>query len=302
MEEQLHILDNHDLENSNKLTLAALEAGKIIYLPSYSFPLQSSEESKLFSDKILDGKHKNLSFDYRTQCLGGLLQKGDEHQLAMTLKDFMKRFAEFSKQLVDTILPQYQNFLQWGRTSYRPAEIKGRPSSKRKDDTRLHIDSFPSTPVNGLRILRLFCNVNPDGKPRVWHLGEPFSKVLERFAPHIPTYNRTLAKFLYLIKATKTLRSPYDHYQLSLHNRMKLSDEYQQGVSKQRVDFPAQSTWIVFTDQVSHAALAGQFLLEQTFYLPITAMANPTLSPLKLWEKKRAEQLIKERARNNFRN
>jgi hypothetical protein len=292
MEEQLHILDNYHAnsldQNCKQLALAALEAGKVIYLPSYSFPLQGLEKSKLFTDKMLDRKHKNLSFDYRTQALGGFLLK-DEPQLALTLTAFMKRFAEFSKQLVDTILPQYQNFLQWGRTSYRPAEIKGRPSSKRKDDTRLHVDSFPATPVNGLRILRIFCNVNLDGKPRVWHLGEPFPKVLERFAADIPTYKRTVAKLLRLIKATKTLRSAYDHYQLSLHNRMKLSDEYQQTVAKQRVDFAAQSIWIVFTDQVSHAALAGRFLLEQTFYLPVTAMANPNLSPLKQWEKKRAE-------------
>ena len=33
----------------------------------------------------------------------------------------------------------------------------------RKDDTRLHVDSFPATPSGGRRILRVFSNVNPDG-------------------------------------------------------------------------------------------------------------------------------------------
>ena len=88
-----------------------------------------------------------------------------------------------------------------------------------------------------------------------------------------------------MLKSTKTLRSAYDHYQLKLHDAMKLDDAYQQSVSKQPVDFPAQSTWIVFTDQVSHAALSGRFLLEQTFYLPVEAMANPELSPARQWEK-----------------
>jgi hypothetical protein len=60
---------------------------------------------------------------------------------------------------------------------------------------------------------------------------------------------------------------------------MKLDDKYQEQVSKTRFDFPAQSSWIVFTDQVSHAALSGQYLLEQTFYLPVEHMNEPALSP-----------------------
>lgn len=55
-------------------------------------------------------------------------------------------------------------------------------------------------------------------------------------------------------------------------------------ITKQRIDFPAHSTWLVFTDHVSHAALSGQFLLEQTFYLPVDAMVAPEKSPLKQWE------------------
>ncbi len=186
--------------------------------------------------------------------------------------------------MVDSLFPTYTPHLLWGRTSYRPAEIKGRKTSKRKDDTRVHVDSFAATPVNGLRILRVFCNINPNEEPRIWHLGEPFSKVLTTFSSRIPPYNLTRAKLLKLVKATKTLRSPYDHYMLKLHDTMKLDDDYQQTLNKYRFDFPSQSTWLVFTDQVSHAALSGQFLLEQTFYLPVEAMQKPELSPLKQWE------------------
>lgn len=282
----------NDLESirvdNKELALQSLEAGKVLYFPNYAFSLQTTETEQLLTETILDGKHKNVSFDYRRQRLGGYRQHRDEAVLVTTLKAFMQRYAEFAKQLVDTLLPQYQQALLWGRTSYRPAEIKGRVSSKRKDDTRLHVDSFPASPVNGQRILRVFCNINPHGVPRIWHLGEPFAKVLNRFAPEIPNYSPIRAKFLHWVKATKTLRSAYDHYQLNLHDTMKLNDEYQQTVNKQRFDFPANSTWIVFTDQVSHAALGGQFLLEQTFYLPVDAMANPSLSPLKYWERERA--------------
>jgi hypothetical protein len=291
MDELLHTLDHDNLEllsaECKELALNALENGKVIYFPSYSFSMSPDEKNLLLSDKLLDGKHKNISFDYRTKKLGGFRQDNINASLTAVLHPFMQRYAEYSKHLIDTALPQYQGALLWGRTSYRPAEIKGRASSKRKDDTRLHVDSFPATPVNGQRILRVFCNVNPYNEPRVWHLGEPFPEVLKRFAPDLANYNRTRAKLLHLVKATKTLRSAYDHYQLHLHDSMKLSDPYQQSVQKHRFDFPAQSTWIVFTDQVSHAALSGQYLLEQTFYLPVEAMSEPELSPLKHWEREK---------------
>ena len=141
--------------------------------------------------------------------------------------------------------------------------------------------------MNGLRILRVFCNINPHGEPRVWHLGEPFDRVIQRFAKQIPDYRASVAKLLKLIKVTKTLRSAYDHYQLQLHDRMKLDDNYQQKVEKKLINFAAQSTWLVFTDQVSHAALSGKFLLEQTFYLPVSAMASPNLSPLNYWQQEK---------------
>ncbi|MBA2657906.1 MAG: Kdo hydroxylase family protein [Tatlockia sp.] len=293
MDELLYLLNVEDLEvltNYDKSkALNALEEGKVIFLPSYSFSLQNNEKALVLCDKILDGKHKNVSYDCRKQKLGGLRQ---DEALASTLKPFMHRYAEFAKELLVRLMPQYRNDLHWGRTSYRPAEVKGRQKSKRKDDSRLHVDSFPATPVNGRRILRVFSNVNPHNEPRIWHLGEPFTEVLKRFAPTIKNYSAIRAKLLHLIKATKMQRSAYDHYQLHLHDGMKLSDSYQQSTAKKLVEFPSQSSWIVFTDQVSHAALGGQFLLEQTFYLPVEAMSKPELSPLRLWEKEKQAILV----------
>ena len=83
--------------------------------------------------------------------------------------------------MVGQALPAYRDRLEIGRTSFRPVEIAGRASSWRKDDTRLHIDSFPATPVHGKRILRVFTNVNPHGRPRTWRLGEDFESVAQRF-------------------------------------------------------------------------------------------------------------------------
>lgn len=262
-------------ETISPKALDELEAGKIIYLPNKTLSLEQHEQAFL-SAKILDLKRKNISYDFLTRRITGCIK---EQELAIA--SFMQRFAEYSKSLVDNILPNYKHSLKWGRTSYRPAEVLGRKTSARKDDTRLHVDAFVATPVNGMRILRVFCNLNPEDKPRVWQVGEPFIDVVNKFAKTIPPYRKSIAYFLKWIKATKTLRSKYDHQMLHLHDQMKLDNAYQASVKKQQIDFPAHSTWIVFTDHVSHAALSGQFLLEQTFYLPVEAMQDPNLSPLK---------------------
>lgn len=293
MDRYLYTIHESGLQNIPETTkhqaISALESGKIIYLPTHFF-MPTVQEQQLLSESILHPKHKNISYDYTKRHVAGLKPKNEA--LESLMQAFMHRFAEFSIDLVEAILPQYQKGIRVGRTSYRPAEVKGRKTSKRKDDTRLHVDSFASTPVNGLRIFRVFCNINPYGEPRVWQVGESFENVMHQFAKHIPTYKVRNAKLLKLIKATKTLRSPYDHYMLHLHDTMKRDDVYQKTVSKQQIAFPAQSSWLVFTDHVSHAALSGQFLLEQTFYLPVSCMGDPSLSPLKHWEKEKSVALI----------
>ena len=260
-------------------SINSLEEGKVLFFPEYSF---SMTDSSLMSEEILDGSRKNISYDSQRKSVSA--HKKEIENLDSKLTHMMQGFADFSHQLIQQTLPSYVPHLKWGRTSFRPAQIDGRVSSKRKDDTRLHVDSFAASPVNGLRILRVFCNVNLNNEPRVWNLGEPFPQVLERFAPQIADYSPLKARVLKWVKATKTLRSAYDHYMLHLHDSMKLDDHYQQQVEKIQFDFPAQSTWIVFTDHVSHAALSGQHLLEQTFYLPVDNMAKPEHSPLRQWQ------------------
>lgn len=270
----------HPLDQNAQI---ALESGKILYVPHDNFQLSNTEQTLLTETLLKKGK-KNISYDCKTKRLSGLAkQKGLSCRHHIT-HHLMQRYAEFTYERLKTLFPDYDQSVIWGRTSYRPAEIKGRATSKRKDDTRLHVDAFAATPVQGLRILRFFCNVNPYGEPRVWHVGESFEQVLQTFAPTIPTYSNARASLLNLLKLTKSKRSAYDHNMLHLHDNMKCDDHYQQTTLKHRIEFPPSSSWIVFSDHVSHAALSGQFLLEQTFYVPVEAMKHPELSPLKQWE------------------
>lgn len=284
MDDLLHVISGTDIETTRSADansiLTSLEEGKIIYLPNY-YLNPNEDDSALLTDAFLDKRSKNISYDYTKSRLSGVVKS---NKLNANLQQFMHRYAMFSKHLVDTILPVYTPNLIWGRTSYRPAEIKGRKSSKRKDDTRVHVDAFPSTPVAGQRILRVFCNVNPFGETRKWHVGEPFADLMHKFKGQIPAYNSFVADILKLAKATKSKRTAYDHYMLHLHHKMKCDDNYQETLDKKLIEFPPNSTWLVYTDHVSHAALSGQFLLEQTFYLPVNKMHNPNLAPLSYWE------------------
>ena len=60
---------------------------------------------------------------------------------------------------------------------------------------------------------------------------------------------------------------------------------FQETCEQEAVEFPSGSTWIAFTDQVSHAAMAGQYQFEQTFLLPVDAMIDESLSPLRILER-----------------
>ena len=71
---------------------------------------------------------------------------------------------------------------------------------------------------------------------------------------------------------------------LRLHDAGKLDAAYQSGAPKADLSFAAGTTWLCFTDQVLHAALAGHCALEQTFHLPVAAMAFPERSPLRVLE------------------
>ncbi len=257
-----------------KAATEALELGQIIYFPNLSFELTTAEK-KLLEAHLIPRGQKNISYDAKAKKISGL----ENQHYQDTIVEMMHRYHDYSCQLLNALCPNYESKRYSGRTSYRPVEIKGRKSSYRKDDTRLHVDAFPSTPVNNLRILRVFSNINPHGQARFWNLGEPFQNVMQRFLPNVRAPMPFEAEILFRLKITKKKRQPYDHYMLKVHNSMKKDMNYQKNISATAMKFPPGSTWVVYTDLVSHAALEGKFVLEQTYYPPVEKMQNPTLSP-----------------------
>ncbi|HUK35315.1 MAG TPA: Kdo hydroxylase family protein [Vicinamibacterales bacterium] len=264
-----------------------LEHGDVLWQPCGFFTMEAAEQALCSPSVLASGK--NVSFDPATGRIGGSALSGDPGK---ALHGMLSRFSDEAHAVISRLCPQYASQMIRGRTSFRPIEIAGRPSTWRKDDTRLHIDAFPATPVHGRRILRVFANVNQESKPRSWRIGDSFETVARRFAPKLRMPFPGSGLGLSLLRITKTTRSPYDALMLQLHDRMKQDTEYQQTAPQTLFHFPAGSTWMAFTDQVSHAAMSGQYQLEQTFLLPIEAMIDPERSPLRVLEHVKRRRLL----------
>ena len=275
-------------EDNQARAVEALEAGRLLYLPRLSFAIGDAER-RFLSPDWSNGKAKNISYDPSQGRLRGTTSHGPDREALQVL---VGRYATMTRQLLEALLPKYRSHLIQARTSFRPVDAAGRPSSINQDDSRLHPDAFNSRPTRGLRILRVFSNVNPEGQPRVWRVGEPFEamarQILPTVRPPLPGVNVLLA----MLRITKGRRTLYDSVMLQLHNRVKANQTYQDHAPQATLSLAAGSTWIVFTDQVLHAVLSGQYLLEQTFHLPVEALCRPELSPLRVLEQLSGRVLV----------
>ena len=253
----------------------------MLRFPHLAFELFEAER-RFLDPRWADGKAKNISVRWPAAELRGAA--GGAADLA-ALQALVVRYAEHSEAFALRLVPHYRGHLRRGNTSLRPAQIAGRATSWRQDDTRLHIDAFPSNPMHGTRLLRVFCNVNPAGEPRRWRVGEAFEAHAQRYLPDTPKPLPGSAWLMQRIGVTKRRRTEYDHVMLQLHDRAKADAEFQRASPQARVDFAPGTTWVVYSDQVLHAAMDGQHMLEQTFYLDVDHLQRPETSPLQTLER-----------------
>jgi hypothetical protein len=276
-----------------------LEAGNILYFPRTPFDFPDEDIQFLLTRKQTDTAfHKNIAYRPAADRITGVDESTGPgiERLRAILRGYSQRSAKF---LDDLLLP-YAGKWKLDFASYRPLEERGRPARLRARNDLPHVDAFPTRPTNGDRILRLFTNINP-AQNRVWITSQTFEVIGPRFAkavglPRAQGKNplaRTWRSIAEAARLPGANRSPYDEFMHRCHNAMKENQEFQEGCLKQRWEFPPQSTWIVFTDFVSHAVLEGQYALEQTFIVSHEAMVRPELSPLRILEKLAGHPLTK---------
>ncbi len=268
-----------------------LEAGNILFFlrPPFGIP-QEDREFLLGQTQTSSALHKNVAYRPAEDRITGLAKS--EKVEAARLRLILKNYSQHAAQFLGELLPPYAGKWKLDFASFRPLEERGRPARLHARNDLPHFDSFPTRPTNGDRILRFFTNLNPS-QNRVWNtsqtfeaIGPDFAKSIglprERSANPVARGLRGLASALRLPGAQ---RSPYDNFMHRCHNAMKEDAKFREICPKQRWEFPPGSSWIVFTDCVSHAVLEGQYALEQTFLISRGAMVDPERSPIAILER-----------------
>jgi hypothetical protein len=267
-----------------------LERGAILFFPVPPFDFPEAERKLLLSLRARDSRfHKNISYRPGSDILRGI----EESENRLQVHSIMRRYAAEIRRFVANFLTHYADKLQMDYASFRPLEEGSRDLPLHKRNDLLHVDSFPSRPTRGGRILRVFTNLNPE-KARVWMVAERFPKLAERYAEQagLPNFTRQsrvlegLKKRLSRLALPVRDRAPYDRFMLHFHDWLKENSEFQkQTEGKERLEFPPPATWLVFTDGVPHAALSGQFAVEQTFIIPLGALLAPEVAPIRVLER-----------------
>jgi hypothetical protein len=78
---------------------------------------------------------------------------------------------------------------------------------------------------------------------------------------------------------------------LGLHDGAKADMAWQRDCPQREVAFAPGTTWVVFSDQVLHAVMSGQFMMEQTFWLSPADQQQPGHLPLRVLEQMTGRRL-----------
>jgi hypothetical protein len=280
-----------------------LEAGDILFFPSTPVPVPAEDLSFLLARQQTGSKlHKNIAYKPDLDKVSGLDAASTGQEEFERLRAIMRRYSQDVTGFLSRFLAPYQRQWRLDYASFRPEEEMSRDLPLRRRNDLLHTDAFPTRPTHGARILRFFSNINPTDA-RKWVVTDPFPKLVKQFAPHQiawPTSGNAVSRGLRSVGSAVGLgailptlkRSPYDEFMMQFHNFLKENAAFQAECPKEFVQFPPGSSWMVYTETVPHAVLAGRFALEQTFLVDHRAMVSPESAPLVVLEKMTQSTLL----------
>ena len=265
----------------------ALEAGNLVFLKGRGFALTERERTIITDPKIMSRGNEErskrngrptLTFDVATdRLLFNTIRTPERREIEAMLR----RYSVWSRNLLQTMVPEFAQACEQNRIVYRPVE--------RNRVQGLHVDSTYLYPTQGRSKLRIFCNIDPKGRPRVWEIGERFENFAQRYLPLVRVERRwfqtAVDRFASLVGVVKGQRTEYDHVLESIRSRGKSDRNYQKSAPRRIVSFPAGSAWIGLTDVVLHGGISGQHALDQVFFVPPEVMRNPSRSALRILER-----------------
>jgi hypothetical protein len=273
---------------------AQMEAGDILFFPESPVPLPPGDAAFLLGQQQADSSlHKNIAYKPNIDRLSGVDTATANPAAVERLHGIMRSYSQSVLAFLARFLAPYEAHWKLDYASFRPQEEQGRELPLRRRNDLLHTDAFPTRPTYGARILRFFSNIHPE-RTRDWIVSDPFATVAPQFAPEqiaprpdtaLSRMGKGAARAIGLGKAVPSLkRSPYDDFMMRFHNFLKENRRWQADCPKYPLQFPSGSSWMVYTDTVPHAVLAGQYALEQTILIGAEAMVRPEVSPLRVLE------------------
>lgn len=281
---------------------AQLEAGDILFFPETPIAIPADDLAFLLGQQQKDSSlHKNIAFKPAKNEVSGL-DSSDGGEARSRLTRIMANYSSAVTNFLRGFLSPYEGRWKLDYASFRPQEEQSRDLPLRRRNDLLHTDAFPTRPTQGARILRFFNNINPS-RTRNWMTTETFAELAPKFAPReiaLPrrqtALDRGMRSLVSAANAGKLLpalqRSPYDDFMMRFHNFLKENEAFQRDCVKAYWEFPPGSSWMVYTDTVSHAVLSGQYALEQTFLVAPEAMVRPEIAPLGVLEQLSGTRLV----------
>jgi hypothetical protein len=116
-------------------------------------------------------------------------------------------------------------------------------------------------------------------------VGEPFEPFVTRFLPSTQRASTFGSWLLHRLGITRGRQTAFDRLMADIRAVAKNDQGYQQTAPRTMVEFPSGSSWLAITDLAVHGAISGQHSLDQTYFLPVTAMHDPARSSLRILER-----------------
>jgi hypothetical protein len=274
----------------------ALERAEVVYFERCPIELPSEADLAFLRDGLPGSlKTKNLSYHPESDSVPRFEAAPEiQSRVEQILRSHGRRVEAYLRRA----LPDYVEGWTMGTTSFRPVEERGRRLKARSSNELVHVDAGAYGATNGARILRFFVNVHPE-RERVWGTKGSFGSLMQTHeelwqaarggdaevslakSPLDRLYSGVVggaSKLYPLVKVVDS--SPYDRAMRRIHNHMKEAPSFRDNPAGYReIHFPPMSSWMVFTDGISHSVLTGQYALVTTLLVPLKNCRNPELAP-----------------------
>lgn len=272
----------------------ALEAGNVLYLKGRGFELTDRERAIITDPKIIFRGNEQrakrngrptLTFD---MAVDRLLFNSIRMPEKREIEAMLRRYSVWSRELLETLVPDYARACEQNRIIYRPAERAQRQG--------MHVDTTYLYPTQGRSKLRIFCNIDPSGRPREWELGERFELFAKRYMPSIRVerrwYEKATDNAASLARIVTGHRTGFDHVLEQIRHLGKQDRDFQKKSPRLNFSFPSGAVWVGLTDIVLHGGVSGQHALDQVFFLPPEVMRDPSRSALRILERLSGHTLV----------